>query len=293
MTTEEWNPGSAGIDRLDALGIVGVINDEDQRIAGAVRRSLPEIAIAVDMAVDTIESGGRAYYLGAGTSGRIGMIDASECPPTFNSPPEWFQFIVAGGAAAMAGAREEAEDEASEAAVDLDRAGFGGQDLLVGISASGRTPYTLAGIEHAARLGARTVALVSAPGTPMADRADLAIVVQVGPEIIAGSTRMKAGTAQKMVLNMLSTAAMVRMGMTYDNWMINVHMTNDKLRARGARILQRILGVDRAAADALVGQSGGELKVAVVMGRLGCDRKRAEQELTAAGGSLRRALGEL
>ena len=292
MTTENGNPESEAIESLDTLGILRVINEEDTQVAAAVQQQLPTIAQSVDMAVGILRSGGRIVYIGAGTSGRIGALDASECPTTFNSPQDWFQAIVAGGTDAIADSGG-AEDDRAQAASDLRYAAVGEKDLIVGIAASGKTPYTHAGLEYAKSVGATTLALVCVSASPMADEADLAIAVDVGPEVLTGSTRMKAGTAQKMVLNMFSTATMIRMGMTYDNWMINVRMTNEKLRARGIRILEKILGVEQSRARELVGQSAGELKVAVLMGRLGCQREEAEQRLAANDGNLRRTLEEL
>ena len=290
MTTENGNPKSEAIDSLDTLGILRVINEEDTQVAAAVQQQLPAIARSVDMAVGILRSGGRIVYIGAGTSGRIAALDASECPTTFNSQPDWFQAIVAGGTDTYSGG---AEDNRAQAASDLRYAAVGEKDLIVGIAASGKTPYTHAGLEYAKSVGATTLALVCVSASPMADEADLAIAVDVGPEVLTGSTRMKAGTAQKMVLNMFSTATMIRMGMTYDNWMINVRMTNEKLRARGIRILEKILGVEQSRATELVRQSGGELKIAVLMGRLGCRREEAQQRLGANDGNLRRTLEEL
>ena len=260
MTTENGNPKSEAIDSLDTLGI--------------------------------LRSGGRIVCIGAGTSGRIAALDASECPTTFNGPPDWFQAIVAGGTDAITDSGG-AEDNRAQAASDLRYAAVGEKDLIIGIAASGKTPYTHAGLEYAKSVGATTLALVCVSASPMADEADLAIAVDVGPEVLTGSTRMKAGTAQKMVLNMFSTATTLRMGMTYDNWMINVRMTNEKLRARGIRILEKILGVEQSRARELVGQNGGELKVAVLMGRLGCRCEEAQQRLAANDGNLRRTLEEL
>ncbi len=292
MNTENRNAKSEAIDRLDTFGILRVINEEDTRVAAAVQQQLPEIARSVDIAVGILRSGGRIVYIGAGTSGRIGSLDASECPTTFNSPPDWFHAIVAGGTDGIADSSG-AEDDRDQAASDLRFAAICEKELVVGIAASGKTPYTHAGLEYANSVGATTLALVCVPASPMADEADFSIAVDVGPEVLTGSTRMKAGTAQKMVLNMFSTATMIRMGMTYDNWMINVRMTSEKLRARGIRILEKILGVQQSQAAELVDQSGGELKVAVLMGRLGCPREEAQQRLAANDGNLRRTLEEL
>jgi len=292
MTTEERNTRSERIDFLDTVELLRLVNDEDQSVAAAVGVQLPQIARSVGLAADVIRSGGRVFYVGAGTSGRIALLDAVECPATFNSPPEWFQAVLAGGEAAAAHAAEGAEDDTGQAAADLVRRGLEPRDLVCGIAASGRTPFTLGGMQYARSIGARTIALVSAPASPMAGIADVAIVVLVGPEVLTGSTRMKAGTAQKMVLNMFSTATMIRLGMTYGNWMINVGMTNGKLRGRGLRMIQSILSVSEDEARLLVERSGGDLKAAVVMGRTHCSRREAEDRLSEAQGDLRRALGE-
>ena len=212
---------------------------------------------------------------------------------SFSTPPQWVQAVIAGGAKALVNAVEGAEDDGEKAAADLKARKVGPKDVVVGVAASGKTPYTLAALEYAKSRGAQTVAVVAAPGSPMARAAAAAIETAVGPEVITGSTRMKAGTAQKLVLNMISTAAMIRLGMTYSNWMINVSMTNSKLRERGVQILREVLGVDADEARQLSEKSGGRLKVAVVMGATGCDREEAEQRLEKGGGHLRRVIGHL
>jgi N-acetylmuramic acid 6-phosphate etherase len=247
----------------------------------------------VDLAVETIRQGGRVFYVGAGSSGRIAALDAAECPPTFSSPADWVQAVLAGGSKALLQAIEEAEDNAERAVADLKPKKISSRDLAIGIAASGKTPYTLSALEHCKSKGACTVAVVAAPDTPMSKLADVVIETAVGPEIITGSTRMKAGTAQKLVLNMISTALMIRLGMTYSNWMINVTMTNGKLRDRGIRILTEILGVNATEARKLSDQSGGVLKVAVVMGTLQCSRQEAEKRLADQGGNLRKVIGHL
>lgn len=290
--TEKRNRRSIGIDRMSTLEILTVINAEDALVAGAVAGVLGPIGLAVEEAVRVLKSGRRIFYIGAGTSGRLAAADAAECPPTFNSPKEWFTAVIAGGAQALVEAADLAEDDSRQAGRDLDADGFRTGDLVVGISASGRTPYTLAGLEHAARRGSPTVAVVCAPGSAMARVSEIVIAVEVGPEIIAGSTRMKAGTAQKLVLNMFSTATMIRMGMTYDNWMVNVRTTNGKLRARGLGLLEEILGIGRIEAEDLARRAGNELKTAVVMWRTKCSREEAEERLRDAAGHVRVALGE-
>ena len=293
MSTERRNPNSVDIDLYPTERILKIINGEDAAVTTAVSAAIPEIARAVDFAVNAIRGGGRVFYVGAGTSGRIAMLDAAECPPTFSSPPEWVQAIIAGGAKAIGQAVEGAEDNREQAAKDLKAKKISELDLVVGIAASGKTPYTHAALDYARSVTAKTVAIVAAPDSPMAKSADVVIHTAVGPEVITGSTRMKAGTAQKLVLNMISTAAMIRLGMTYSNWMINVSMTNGKLQERGVQILREVLGVNVDHARKLSETSGGKLKLAVVMGTLGCTRKEAEKRLAEGDGNLRKVLGHL
>lgn len=293
MSTERRNPNSVDIDLYPTERILKIINGEDAAVTTAVSAAIPEIARAVDFAVNAIRGGGRVFYVGAGTSGRIAMLDAAECPPTFSSPPEWVQAIIAGGAKAIGQAVEGAEDNREQAAKDLKAKKISELDLVVGIAASGKTPYTHAALDYARSVTAKTVAIVAAPDSPMAKSADVVIHTAVGPEVITGSTRMKAGTAQKLVLNMISTAAMIRLGMTYSNWMINVSMTNGKLQERGVQILREVLGVNVDQARKLSETSGGKLKLAVVMGTLGCTRKEAEKRLAEGDGNLRKVLGHL
>jgi N-acetylmuramic acid 6-phosphate etherase len=247
----------------------------------------------VDLAVDAIRGGGRIVYVGAGSSGRIGALDAAECQPTFSAPAEWIEAIIAGGARALVQPMEGAEDDMDKGAADLKARKVSSKDLVIGLAASGKTPYVCAALGYAKTKSAKTAAVVAVPDSPMAKVSDVVIETLVGPEILTGSTRMKAGTAQKLVLNMLSTAAMIRLGMTYSNWMINVTMTNTKLRARGVHMLREILGVSLEEAQKLTERSGGKLKVAVLMGAMGCSRKDAEERLEAANGNLRKVLGHL
>lgn len=293
MSTERRNPRSVDIDLFTTERILKIINAEDALVAGAVGAAVPDIAKAVDLAVEALRDSGRILYIGAGSSGRLAVLDAVECPPTFSTPQEWVQAAIAGGAKALVQAVEGAEDDAERAAADMKARKVSAKDVLVGITASGRTPYTLSALEYGKSKGAKTVAVVATPGSAMARMADVTIETAVGPEVIAGSTRMKAGTAQKLVLNMISTATMIRLGMTYSNWMINVNMTNAKLRERGVQILREVLGVGADEAQELSKKSGGQLKVAVVMGALGCNRKEAEKRLTVGGGNLRRVIGHL
>jgi N-acetylmuramic acid 6-phosphate etherase len=293
MSIERRNPRSVDIDLFPTERILRIINAEDALVAGIVGAAIPQITKAVDLAVKTIQAGGRVVAVGAGTSGRIAMLDAAECPPTFSIPPQWWQAVIAGGTKALGQSVEGAEDDRDKAAADLRAKKLSAKDLVVGVAASGQTPYTHAALEYARSKGAATVAIVSAPGSAMASGADIVIETVVGPEVIAGSSRLKAGTAQKLILNMLSTATMIRLGMTYSNWMINVSMTNSKLCGRGAQILREILGVTPAEAERLSAASGGRLKVAVVMGALQCSRQEAEQRLAAGNDNLRKVIGHL
>lgn len=293
MTTERRNPRSVDIDLFPTERVLKLINAEDALIASAVAAVIPEIAKLVDVAVLSIRSGGHVIYVGAGTSGRIAITDAAEIPPTFSAPAEWVQAVIAGGTKSFAKAMEGAEDDREKAAIDLKSKKLTEKDLVIGIAAAGTTPYTLAALEFAKGKGAKTAAIVCSENSPMSKIADITVHLAVGAEIITGSTRMKAGTAQKMVLNMISTATMIRLGMTYSNWMINVSMTNEKLRERGKHMLQEILGVKPNDAEKLVEASGANLKVAVIMGATGCDRKEAEKRLTAANGNLRNVVAHL
>jgi N-acetylmuramic acid 6-phosphate etherase len=233
--TEQRNPRSRGLDRKPTIEILRILNREEAQVAPAVRRELPKIARAVDAIVEAFRHGGRLFYIGAGTSGRLAVLDAAECPPTFGTPPGMVQAVIAGGAPALRGAVEGAEDSTRAGARDLRRRGFSRDDVVVGLSASGTTPYVLGAIEFARRRGAVTIGITSNLRSPLARRARIKILPDTGPEAITGSTRLKAGTAQKLVLNLLSTAAMARMGRVYDNWMVHVALSNEKLRQRSGR----------------------------------------------------------
>ena len=293
MSTERRNPNSVDIDLFPTERILKIINSEDATVTAAVSSAIPEIVKTVDLAVNAIRNGGRMIYVGAGSSGRMAILDAAECPPTFSSPPEWVQAVIAGGAKAISQAVEGAEDSREKGEADLKAKKVSASDLIIGLAAGGRTPYTQAALEYARSKNAKTVAVVAVPDSPMAKSADIVICTPVGPEVITGSSRMKAGTAQKLVLNMISTAVMIRLGMTYSNWMINVNMTNAKLHERGVQILREILGVNAEDAKELSDASGGRLKLAVIMGTLGCNRKEAEKRLNEGGGNLRKVLGHL
>jgi N-acetylmuramic acid 6-phosphate etherase len=289
--TEQQNSRSRGLDRKSTLDILRTLNHEDARVAPAVRRELPKIARAVDAIAKAFWSGGRLFYVGAGTSGRLAVLDAAECPPTFGTPPKMVQAIIAGGAAALRHAAEGAEDSAPNGARDLRRAGLRQNDIVVGLSASGTTPYVLGALDFAKRHDLMTIGVTANPRSPLARRARIAIAPDTGPEAIAGSTRLKAGTAQKLVLNLLSSAAMVRLGRVYENWMVHVALTNQKLRRRGARVLEEATGVSASAAEHALRQAGHDLPAALVMLKTGASARDARQWLAATGGNVRQALG--
>jgi N-acetylmuramic acid 6-phosphate etherase len=290
LLTEQTNPASEGIDRLPTADMLRILNEEDQKVALAVREALPRIAEAVDAVVAAFRKGGRLYYIGAGTSGRLGVLDASECSPTFSVPFEMVQGIIAGGEPALSRATEASEDDPEMGARDLLDRGLTAADVVVGIAASGRTPYVLGALEAARRLGAVTISVSCAPNSALSSAALIPIEVVTGPEVIAGSTRMKAGTATKLVLNMLTTGAMIRLGYVFNNLMVNVQPKNEKLRDRARRIVARALGVDAERAAGLFEASGQSVRTAIVMGKLGVGREDAEERLGAAGGVVAKAL---
>lgn len=292
LLTEQINPASKDLDALSTVDMLRVMNDEDQRVAKAVEAVLPQIAQAVDAIAEALAQGGHLYYMGAGTSGRLGVLDASECPPTYNVPQEMVQGIIAGGDGALRNAAEANEDSKEAGAADLRKHGFTAADVLCGIAASGRTPYVLGALEAANALGAVTIALACTPDSEIGREAKIAIEPIVGPEVVTGSTRMKAGTATKLVLNMLSTGTMVRLGYVYGNLMVNVQPKNEKLVDRAERIIMAVTGVTRPEAGRLLEESGRNVRTASVMGYLKLDRAAAEQHLAAHGGRLRDALGK-
>ena len=289
-TTEQRNPRSRRIDRKSTLEVLRVLNREDQTVAIAVRRALPQIALAVDMIVQRLSNGGRLIYVGAGSSGRLALLDAAEWSPTFGAPPKMVEAVIAGGNKALRGAVEAAEDSARNGARDLGAAHLREQDVVVGLTASGATPYVLGAVAFARRRGATTIGITSNRHSPLVRRAQVAIVIQTGPEAIAGSTRLKAGTAQKMALNLLSTAAMVRLGRVYENWMIYVALTNQKLRQRGARILTEAARVSASEAKHALRQTGHDLPAALVMLKTGRSAREAKRLLALSGGNIRTAL---
>ena len=290
LPTEAVNPWTRDLDIMTTQEILLAMNAEDRTAIAVVASRIPEIAAVAERAAETIRRGGRLIYAGAGTSGRLAMLDAAECVPTFGLEPGIVVALLAGGPLAMTAAIEGAEDDVNGAAAELARLQVSAADMLVGIAASGATPYVLGAICRAKAAGAFTVGLTSAPGSPLAAAADLAVVLDVGPEVLAGSTRLKAGTAQKMVLNMISTAAMVRLGKVYRNLMVDVRPTNAKLRARALRIVRDAGGVGPEEAAALLEAAGGNAKTAIVMARTGAGFDKAMRLLAETGGSVRAAV---
>jgi N-acetylmuramic acid 6-phosphate etherase len=290
LLTESRNPATSNLDQLSTLEMLTLINAEDARVAAAVHAELPNIAKAVDAIAARFQTGGHLFYIGAGTSGRLGVLDASECPPTFSVDASLVQGFIAGGDRALRLSSEHSEDSREEGASDLRAAGFAANDTLVGIAASGRTPYVLGAMEYARSLGALAIGLSCVPGSALAQAAEIAITPATGPEVLTGSTRMKAGTATKLVLNMLSTGVMVRTGATYGNLMMNVRPTNAKLVDRAHRIIMSATGCDLAAATRLLEESGKSVKTAIVMQKLSLDRAAAEARLSETHGVLAKAL---
>lgn len=290
LLTEQRNEASSSIDQLSTAEMLLVINREDAAVAAAVAEEVPHIAQAVDAVVAAMRNGGRLFYIGAGTSGRLGVLDASECPPTFNVPADWVQGIIAGGEKALSRATEASEDDPALGAADLMARGFRKGDVLAGIAASGRTPYVLGAIEKANELGTVTIGISCVPGSQLACAAQIAITPASGPEVIAGSTRLKAGTATKLVLNMLTTGTFIRMGYVYGNLMVNVEPKNEKLRDRALRIITAAGGVTAARAELLLQQAGDSVQTALVMQLAHVDRTAAERRISAAKGNIREAI---
>jgi N-acetylmuramic acid 6-phosphate etherase len=290
LLTEQQNPASDRIDGLPIEAMLKIINDEDARVPAAVALEIPRIAKAIEAIVRAMDSGGRLFYIGAGTSGRLGVLDASECPPTFNVPPSLVQGIIAGGEAALSKATEATEDDPSTGASDLAGRGFTRNDVLAGIAASGRTPYVLGAIAAAREMGAVTIGISCTPDSELARTVDIPITPLVGPEILTGSTRLKAGTATKLVLNMLTTGAMIRRGMVFGNLMVNVQPKNEKLVDRARRIIAKACSIDYQRAGELFDAAGRNVRVAIVMRRLDLSRAEAESRLAKAGGRISAAL---
>ena len=290
LITEQRNPNSMHVDSLSALEIVQLMNLEDKQVPLAIEKCLPQIAQAVECIVAAFQQGGRLVYIGAGTSGRLGVLDASECPPTFGVSPEMVKGIIAGGERALRHPIEGAEDSKTHAVVDLQTIQFSSKDVLVGIAASGRTPYVIGALEYAKSLGSVTVSIASNPNSAMANIVDIAIDTVVGPEVLTGSSRLKSGTAQKLVLNMLTTASMILMGKCYQNLMVDVQASNEKLKARAIRIVMQATDCDKALAEETLKQADQNAKLAIMMILSGLDRAQAEALLEKHQGKLQLAL---
>lgn len=290
LITEQRNPNSMHVDSLSALEIVQLMNQEDKQVPLAIEKCLPQIAQAVECIVAAFQQGGRLVYIGAGTSGRLGVLDASECPPTFGVSPEMVKGIIAGGERALRHPIEGAEDSKAQAVVDLQTIQFSSKDVLVGIAASGRTPYVIGALEYAKSLGSVTVSIASNPNSAMANIVDIAIDTVVGPEVLTGSSRLKSGTAQKLVLNMLTTASMILMGKCYQNLMVDVQASNEKLKARAIRIVMQATDCDKAIAEETLKQADQNAKLAIMMILSGLDRAQAEALLEKHQGKLQLAL---
>lgn len=290
LITEQRNPNSMHVDSLSALEIVQLMNEEDKQVPLAIEKCLPQIAQAVERIVAAFQQGGRLVYIGAGTSGRLGVLDASECPPTFGVSPEMVKGIIAGGERALRHPIEGAEDSKTQAVVDLQTIQFSSKDVLVGIAASGRTPYVIGALEYAKSLGSVTVSIASNPNSAMANIVDIAIDTVVGPEVLTGSSRLKSGTAQKLVLNMLTTASMILMGKCYQNLMVDVQASNEKLKARAIRIVMQATDCDKALAEETLKLADQNAKLAIMMILSGLDRAQAEALLEKHHGKLQLAL---
>ncbi|HIW09677.1 MAG TPA: N-acetylmuramic acid 6-phosphate etherase [Candidatus Faecalibacterium intestinigallinarum] len=291
MTTERRNPRTMQLDTMSELEIVTVMNEEDARVPLAIAKKLPQIAQAAHWAAEAFAQGGRLFYMGAGTSGRLGVLDAAECPPTFGVDPGMVVGLIAGGEKAFIKAVEGAEDDRALGQSDLEAHNLTAKDVVIGIAASGRTPYVLGGLAYARSVGCRTAAIACNPGSAVGKAADLAIEVEVGPEVLTGSTRLKSGTAQKLILNMISTASMVRAGKAYQNLMVDVMQTNEKLHVRAENIVIDATGVERAEARRAIDAAGGSVKCAITMLLAGCDADEARRRLDEAKGHVRAAIG--
>lgn len=292
LQTEQSHPKYDHLDVSSTSEILRLMNEADRTVPEAVEKVLPAVAQAVELIVSCLRHGGRLIYLGAGTSGRLGVLDAAECPPTFSTEPELVQGLIAGGRAAMFMAIEEAEDKSISARDELNVIGLTSKDVVVGLTASGRTPYVIGGLTHARDIGCVTISVSCNVGSEVSEFADVAIEIDTGPEVLSGSTRLKAGTAEKMVLNMLSTASMVRLGKAYHNLMVDLKVTNEKLSERAKRIVMTAAGVDYSSAERILLEASGHVKAAILMAREGVDKTIADQMLMATNGFLRIALDE-
>ena len=290
LTTEGANEASQGFDTKSALEIARIINHEDAKVAAAVKKALPEIALVIDAVARSLREGGRLIYVGAGSSGRIAALDSCECPPYFSNDPHSIQYIMAGGPKALASPVEVNEDSEELGQRDIARRRPSRKDVVIGLSASGRTPYVVAAVAYARTQGAHTACITCNQNTPIASAADIAIIADVGPEVISGSTRMKASTAQKMITNMITTGAMTRLGYVYENLMVHVHMQNSKLVERGISILKRACCINREQAVDVIKSAGRSVPVALVMLKAGVDKQEAVRRLSRSDGNVRRAI---
>jgi N-acetylmuramic acid 6-phosphate etherase len=290
LPTEERNPASMDIDQHTTEDILRIINHEDQKVPSAVAKEIPQIAKVVDLVTEALKKGGRLIYVGTGSSGRLGVLDASECPPTYSVSPELVQGVIAGGVEALYKSVEASEDNQKAGAAAMKRRRLSCNDVVAGIAASGRTPYTVGAMKYGKTIGAKVISITCNPNSEMAEIADISIAPVVGPEVVTGSTRMKSGTAQKLVLNMITTSTMIKLGYVYSNLMINVQMGNSKLRERGRRIIMSATGVDYKAADQALEKAKGDIKVAIVMLQRGESHKVALQRLKRLNMNLRAAL---
>lgn len=290
LTTERPNEASVGLDTKSALEIARIIVQEDAKVSGAVKKALPEIAQVIDMVARSLRDGGRLIYVGAGSSGRIASLDASECPATFSTDPQQVQYLMAGGPKALASASDVNEDSPEIGQRDVARRRPTRKDIVIGLSASGRTPYVVGAVEYARARGAKTAAVTCNPNSDLLQVADITICAEVGPEVISGSTRMKAASAQKMILNMITTGAMTRLGYVYDNLMVNVHMKNAKLVERGIRVLMKLCEIDRETAIRTIKSAGKSIPIAVVMLKASVDKMEAVRRLQKSEGNVRRAI---
>ena len=290
LTTEKPNEASAGLDTKSGLEIARIINQEDSKVAAAVKKAIPEIALVIDTVARSLRDGGRLIYVGAGSSGRIAALDSSECPATFSTDPQQVQYLMAGGPKALASASDVNEDSPEIGQRDVARRRPTRKDIIIGLSASGRTPYVVGAVEYARARGAKTAAITCNPNSDLSQVADITICAEVGPEVLSGSTRMKASTAQKMILNMITTGAMTRLGYVYDNLMVNVHMKNAKLVERGIRVLMKLCEIDRETAIRTIKSAGKSIPIAVVMLKANVDKMEAVRRLQKSEGNVRLAI---
>jgi N-acetylmuramic acid 6-phosphate etherase len=292
IVTETSNIASEGFDTKSALEIARIINHEDAKVSAAVRKALPEIAIVIDIVARALRDGGRLIYVGAGSSGRIAALDASECPPSYSTLPSQVQYIMAGGPKALASASDVNEDSPELGQRDIARRRPTRKDIIIGVSASGSTPYVVGAVEYGRARGAMTAAITCNHKTALSEVSDTTIIVEVGPEVVSGSTRMKAGSAQKMICNMITTGAMTRLGYVYDNQMVNVHMKNAKLVERGIRVLMRVCNIDRDSAIRTIKSAGKSIPIAVVMLKANVDKMEAVRRLAKSDGNVRLAIDD-